>query len=55
MLNNTGINAEQELKSILGQDYDDFVILLGANITDLKFRNAIKNLAKEKPIKLNLF
>jgi DNA repair protein RadC len=41
-----------ELKGILKQDYQKFVELLGENIKDKKFRDTIKELAKENKVKV---
>lgn len=47
----TSPEAEKELQDILGDSYPEFVAKLGQNITDPKFKAAIKSLAKQKPIK----
>jgi hypothetical protein len=43
-----------ELKNILKQDYQKFVELLGENIKDKKFRNTVKELAKENKVKYKI-
>jgi uncharacterized coiled-coil DUF342 family protein len=42
---------EQELKNILKADYPTFVQKLGDNINDPKFRDAIKSISNQYPIK----
>jgi len=46
----TSPEAEKELQDILGDSYPEFVAKLGQNITDPKFRAAIKSLADQNPI-----
>jgi hypothetical protein len=42
---------KQEIKKIVGEKYEEFVELLGENIKDPKFKKAIVELAKTKPVK----
>lgn len=42
---------EQELRTILGKDYETFVKELGSNIQDEKFLQAIRDLADKRPIR----
>lgn len=44
-------DAQEELKTILKQDYSTFVKDLGTNIKDEKFVNAIKSLSDKAPVK----
>jgi hypothetical protein len=51
LLTEAEATPEQELKSILKADYPTFVQKLGDNINDPKFRDAIKSISDQYPIK----
>jgi hypothetical protein len=53
-LKNLDSNSDVEIKNLLGEQYVEFVKILGENIKDKKFANALRKIGKENLVSTNL-